>query len=108
MPDPVGDPTVPPGYRFRKTPATQINASTGQKELDLTNLPGGGVLVRYTDGDYDIIPGSELYGQDQGITPYQRESLDLQARGQNISAAGQGITAQGQQLSAEANRAQLE
>lgn len=106
---PPGDPTVPPGFRFRKTPATQINASTGQKELDITNLPGGGILVRYTDGDYDIIPGEELYGSaDNSITPYQRESLDLTRSGQGISARGQDITAQGQQLTAEANRAQLE
>lgn len=103
-------PALPAGFRFRKTPATQLNTSTGQKELDITNLPGGGVLVRYTDGDYDIIPGSELYGAGDtgGITPYQQEQLNLTRRGQNISSAGQGVTAQGQQLSAEANRASLE
>lgn len=105
MNDPNVDPIVPPGFRFRKTPATQLNASTGQKELDITNLPGGGILVRYTDGDYDIIPGSELYGTGQGITPYEQASLANQRRGQDISA---GTSAQGQQLTAEANRAQLE
>lgn len=105
MNDPNVDPQVPPGYRFRKTPATQLNGSTGQKELDITNLPGGGVLVRYTDGDYDIIPGSELYGTSQGITPYEQASLATTRRGQDLSA---GTQAQGQQLTAEANRAQLE
>lgn len=103
----TGGSTVPPGYRFRKTPATKIDAN-GNKGLDIQQVQGG-IIVRYTDGDYDVITDAELYGQqDNAATEYQQGQLALGAAGNKLTARGQDVTAQGNQLQAQAQQANLE
>lgn len=101
--------SLPQGFRFRKTPATKIDAN-GNKQYDITPLAGGGVIVRYTDGDYDLLTQQDIFGQDSGgaITPYQSGELGVSQGNLALNQQQEARAAAAAQANTELAKAQFE
>jgi hypothetical protein len=109
-----GDPmvpknTLPPGFRFRKTPATKIDGQ-GNKYYDITPMAGGGVIVRYADGDYDLLSQQDLFGSDPTTNAQEVAAGHLGVSQGNLALNQQqeARNAAAQQAQTELSKAQFE